>query len=291
MFVQSNLLRDLWPYFIRKLKAVYSESEAENIFMLYVHHRYKLSRYEISASDARLTESELLDARDVVNRLQQHEPIQYILGETEFYGLKFIVDSHVLIPRPETEELTDIIIKDYKQADKTCILDIATGSGCIAVALSASLNHAEVDALDVSDQALMIARKNNEINKTKVNFFQADVLQKPVEILTNKKYDVLVSNPPYVLKSESKEMEKHVLDFEPHLALFVEDNDPLIFYKRILEIGKKYLNADGQIYFEINPMYAHSIIDLALTMNYASAVARKDISQKDRFVVVRGIKS
>ncbi|MBK7128485.1 MAG: peptide chain release factor N(5)-glutamine methyltransferase [Crocinitomicaceae bacterium] len=288
MFVQSNLLRDLLPYFIRKLKAVYSESEAENIFMLYVHHRYKLNRYQISASEVRLTESELLDARDVVNRLQQHEPIQYILGETEFFGLKFFVDSNVLIPRPETEELTDIIIHENKQAQKIRVLDIATGSGCIAVSLSASLAQADVDAVDISIQALQIAEKNNELNKTRVNFFQLDILQPAVDFFGNKKYDVLVSNPPYVLRSEASEMEKHVLNFEPHLALFVEDDDPLIFYRRILEIGKKILNADGKIYFEINPQYAQSIVDVALKMQYTTAVTRKDISQKNRFVVVSG---
>lgn len=286
MFVQSNLLRDLLPYFIRKLKVIYSESEAEHIFYQYVHYRYQLSRYQITVTDTRLTESELLDAREVVNRLQQHEPIQYILGETEFYGLKFILDSSVLIPRPETEELTDIIITEFRQAGKIQALDIATGSGCIAVALSAALNQAEVDAVDISQPALQIARQNNERNKTRVSFLQADILKTQPAFFAGKKYDVLVSNPPYVLKSEIGEMENQVLNYEPHLALFVENDDPIIFYRKILEIGKGILSEKGKIYFEVNPLYAPSIVDLATKLNYAAAFTMKDISQKERFVIV-----
>ena len=220
----------------------------------------------------------------MLHRLQNSEPLQYVLGETEFFGLPFLVNSAVLIPRPETEELVELIIRE--NADKPCsILDIGTGSGCIAIALAAKLPNAQVEAWDISESALEVARENAIRNNQSVLFKRVDVLSNDFE---QNSFDVIVSNPPYICESESKEMHTNVLDFEPHNALFVPDSDPLIFYRRIAELAQKMLNTAGRIYFEINAAYGKETADLLREKGFSEVKIVKDIFGKNR--IVTGVK-
>lgn len=189
-----------------------------------------MSRLDLALNPGReLSSSEINKFEDSISRLQNHEPIQYIIGETEFFGLKFRVNEHVLIPRPETEELVQWILDDIGEnsaGSKLEILDIGTGSGCIAISLAKHLPQSKISAIDISEKALKIARENAEINNVEINFMQADILQKE---LLEEKYDVIVSNPPYVRELEKQEMQRNVLEHEPEMALYVKDEDPLIF--------------------------------------------------------------
>lgn len=286
MFVSSNLLKDLLPYFKRKLAKVYDEREIESIFFLTCFSQFNLSKIQVLIDEKRLSESELLTYRDIVERLLNHEPIQYILGETEFYGLMLNVSTSVLIPRPETEELVDLIIKD-SSTNKNKILDIGTGSGCIAIALKKNISHAIVFAVDISPEAISVAKLNSEKNNVAINFIQADILSRRFANDLNEIFelDILVSNPPYIPESDKTSIKKNVLEHEPHVALFVEDNDPLIFYKRIIELGKSKLKKGGKVYFEIHPKFAAEIVDLFLKEKYTQAKIVKDMSGANRFVI------
>lgn len=209
-------------------------------------------------------------------------PIQYLLGKTSFYGLDFEVNENVLIPRPETEELVDWILESQKskaESRKLKILDIGTGSGCIAVSLAKNLSDAKVFAIDVSEKALATAKKNAEINAVEITFISQNILETQD---LGQKFDIIVSNPPYVRHLEKEEIKKNVLDNEPHLALFVEDNDALIFYRKIAELAQKNLSSSGQLYFEINQYLGKEMIELLETMNFKNVELRKDIYGNDR---------
>jgi release factor glutamine methyltransferase len=214
-----------------------------------------------------------------LQRLAGGEPLQYVLGYTPFCGLQFKVNNSVLIPRPETAELVEWVLMSVK--DNVKVIDIGTGSGCIAITLSHNLKNAVIDACDISDAALRVAVENNSLNATNVNFHQRD-------ILTNKdsgtKYDVIVSNPPYITNSEKADMEDTVLDYEPHTALFVADSDPLIFYREIANFGKQNLNKDGMVFFEINPLFAEQTIIMLENAGYQNIELRKDIFGKNRMI-------
>ena len=212
--------------------------------------------------------------------LLAHKPIQYILGETEFCGLKFKVNSSVLIPRPETEELVMWIEKENPQA-KT-ILDLCTGSGCIAIALANQLKNTALAGIDISLDALSVAKENAKLNQVQVDFLQADVLHPHFSM--EKKWDVIVSNPPYVRENERKQMSIRVLDYEPPLALFVDDDNPLLFYKAIARIGANHLTENGKLYLEINEAYGNEIKALLQQYNYKDIVLKKDIHGKDRMI-------
>lgn len=214
-----------------------------------------------------------------LQRLAGGEPLQYVLGYTPFCGLQFKVNNSVLIPRPETAELVEWVLMSVK--DNVKVIDIGTGSGCIAITLSYNLKNAVIDACDISDSALRVAVENNSLNATNVNFHQRD-------ILTNKdsgtKYDVIVSNPPYITNSEKADMEDTVLDYEPHTALFVADSDPLIFYREIAIFGKQNLNEEGMVFFEINPLFAEQTIIMLENAGYQNIELRKDIFGKNRMI-------
>jgi release factor glutamine methyltransferase len=215
-------------------------------------------------------------------QLKLEIPIQYLLGKTSFYGLDFEVNSAVLIPRPETEELVDWIIQSQKlkvKSQKIKILDIGTGSGCIAVSLAKNIPNAQVFAIDVSEKALATAKKNANLNDVNVTFLHQSILE--TEDL-EQEFDIIVSNPPYVRNLEKKEIKKNVLDNEPHLALFVEDNDALIFYKKIAELAQKNLSNSGQLYFEINQYLGKEMVGLLETMSFKNIELRKDIYENDR---------
>ncbi|WP_417939933.1 peptide chain release factor N(5)-glutamine methyltransferase [Flavobacterium sp. RS13.1] len=271
--------------FIKELSSLYDAYEAESFFYLILEDKYNLRQidlalnHELAFSDADL---EVFDA--FLNELKKEVPIQYLLGKTNFYGLDFEVNENVLIPRPETEELVDWIINENKFIDKTKklkILDIGTGSGCIAISLAKNLLNAEVYAMDISKKAIETAKKNARNNNVKIIFILKNVLG--LDILKSN-FDIIVSNPPYVRNLEKKEIKKNVLDYEPHLALFVDDNDALVFYRKIAELAQKNLLERGQLYFEINQYLGEEMTELLEKMDFKNIELRKDIYENDRMI-------
>ena len=219
---------------------------------------------------------------DAVARLKRYEPIQYIVGHVDFCGATISVDKNVLIPRPETAELIDLVEKNVPK--NAHLLDIGTGSGCIAIALAKRLPEAHITAYDISDDALNIARKNAEQNGVQINFEKIDILNAPK---ISQKFDAIVSNPPYVMQREKSQMQPNVLDYEPALALFVADDEPLIFYDRIADFAKTNLTDGGKLFFEINHLLAHETAELMLKKGLSSAELVKDCFEKERFLIVR----
>jgi release factor glutamine methyltransferase len=285
MFVSSNSLSDLLPYFKRKLKSVYPEREIESIFFLMCFDHFNLSKAEVISGDKRLTESELLVYRDIVNRLQENEPLQYILGHTEFYGLKLEVNKNVLIPRPETEELVDLVLKENKGRTGLSILDVGTGSGCIAIALQKNLARCNVFGLDVSPQALAVAKQNAERNLAPVQFLEINILSSAVKDLPA--VDLVISNPPYIPLSDKDTMHPNVVENEPALALFVQNDDPVIFYRRIIELAKTCLNAEGQVWFELHYKYGELVRELLLAAGFKDVQLLNDMNGAIRFAFAR----
>lgn len=219
--------------------------------------------------------------KKVVLRLKNSEPIQYIFGETEFYGLKLRVNSSVLIPRPETEELVDWVVRS--NLPENCkILDIGTGSGCIAIAIKSSLKNAEVSGIDISVEALETARMNAIENGLEINFYPADIFN--IKNVEREKFDVIVSNPPYIRESEKVLMHSNVLNYEPEIALFVPDNDPLKYYRAIALFAKRNLHDNGKLFLEINENLKPEMVDLLLDIGFNNIEIRKDINGKNRMV-------
>ena len=217
----------------------------------------------------------------VIDRLKKYEPIQYIFGETDFFGLSFLVNKDVLIPRPETEELVEWILSNSSPTLPYRILDIGTGSGCIAVSLAKNLPNATVFAFDISEKALIVAKRNAKRNNVTIHFEQTDILNFDVNNLFGN-FDIIVSNPPYVTEREKCKMERNVLEYEPEQALFVPDNNPLLFYQKIAEFGKISLNKNGSVYFEINTLFGKETVNMLEKTGYNDIVLKKDISGKDR---------
>jgi release factor glutamine methyltransferase len=238
---------------------------------------------EIAATDTERIES-------ILTRLKTGEPVQYILGHTEFYGLPFKVNPSVLIPRPETEELVEWGISSVGslQLAAGSILDIGTGSGCIAISLKKNLKYAEVSAIDISPDALKTAKENAELNKVNVNFVQDDILNLKSEI-ENSKFEIIISNPPYVTLDDKKQMHTNVTDFEPHTALFVPEYDPLIFYKAIADFASTHLEKGGLLFFEINESYGEQTVELLKHKLFNNIELRKDMS--GRFRMIKAIHS
>lgn len=265
------------------LLPVYGVRETGQLLFLIYENVLQLSRLQlITETHTKVPNSDYNQIMLITKRLLTHEPIQYILGETEFYGLKFKVNPTVLIPRPETEELVDWIIKDQKQRVIT-LVDVGTGSGCIAVSLARNLTHSTVYAIDVSEQAIEQAKANAELNEATVQFFQTDVLSQswpdfPV------KPNLIVSNPPYVTQKEKKLMQPNVLNYEPSLALFVSDQDPLLFYRAIATQAQKLLADEGWLYFEINEALGNQVVVLLETLGFRHIELRADINRKHRMV-------
>lgn len=219
--------------------------------------------------------------RDMLARLAKNEPIQHILGYAHFCGNRFEVTGATLIPRPETQELVDRIVDENEQADLR-VLDVGTGSGCIAISLARALRFAQVDAIDISQEALAVARRNAERLKVKVNFECRDAL---ALVDDGTRYDIIVSNPPYIIEQEKGDMKPNVLDYEPWTALFVPDDDPLRFYVAIAQYAREALNDGGKLYFEINPLYAQAMVDMLRDYGFVSVEVVKDLSARDRFVI------
>lgn len=262
------------------LAAYYPESEISGFVRYILEHITKHSYHQLLLSDIHFSEEQTNWVLQYIERLQQYEPIQYIIGETEFFGLPFYVNEDTLIPRPETEELVELVLNENILSQPS-ILDIGTGSGCIAIALAKHIPNAKVSAWDFSKGAIDMASQNAELNKVLVKFEQVDVLG---EYPTNQKFDVIVSNPPYILDSEKIEMEKNVLDYEPHSALFVPNNKALLFYERIADIGLELLTENGKLYFEINRAKGQETVEMLVSKGYYDVELLKDLSKNDRMV-------
>lgn len=270
---------DILPYFLNELSDLYPENELKSIMYISIDFHLELTKSgTILQSDKILKNDEISVLINVVDRLKNMEPIQYILSETEFYGLSFYTKKEILIPRPETEELVDWIIKDNKGSNKK-YLDIGTGSGCIIISLAKNLK-GTFDAIDVSEETIRISDKNIVNNQVNVNLKQTDILHSELE----GKWDVIVSNPPYVLNSEKELMNKNILNWEPDLALFVEDDNPLLFYKEIAKKSSNVLRKNGLLYFEINEKFGKEIINLLEVIGFVNIELKKDINGKDRMV-------
>lgn len=265
-----------------ELEGFYSENEIRSFSFLIIEKLTGLTRTQIIINKNTILSAEQnAKVIDFVDKLKKFEPIQYLLGETEFYGLAFMVNNSVLIPRPETEELVDWIITDYKNSPNINFLDIGTGSGCIAISLKKGLPTATATAFDISEMALDTASKNAALNNVEINFARVDILN-PDNI--PQKWDVIVSNPPYIPELEKKEIQSNVLDYEPHLALFVPDHDALLFYRTIAEFGKNNLTENGRIYFEIHRNEGETCVQLLEYMGYKNIELRKDISGNNRMI-------
>lgn len=276
------LLTEFKSKFVNELKGEFPKEEVQSFFNILTDSFLKMSRLDVAlAPEKKLTETQLEEFEVALLRLKNHEPIQYITGETEFFGLKFKVNKSVLIPRPETEDLVLWILDDFKERkEELKILDIGTGSGCIAISLAKNLAQAKITAIDISEDAIETARQNAELNQVEIEFKQTDILQ-----MTElpEYYDVIVSNPPYVRELEKEDMQRNVLEFEPETALYVKDHDPLLFYEKISELAVNSLKSNGTVYFEIN-QYLGKETKRILTGKNFHTILKKDIFEVDRML-------
>ncbi|MDX5585720.1 MAG: peptide chain release factor N(5)-glutamine methyltransferase [Aureibaculum sp.] len=291
-------LQELKLKFLIDLDQIYPKEEILSFFFLLIHHKMGLTRTEIALNQNQIIPKEDLNFYlDALTELQDEKPIQYIIGETEFYGLTFKVNDEVLIPRPETEELVDWILKEFNEKKEPNILDIGTGSGCIAISLSKHLPEANIFGMDISKQALQTAIQNTKLNKVKINLFQQDILKNndtlnyPTSLRTGHvmnslpmEFDIIVSNPPYVRELEKLEIKSNVLQNEPHIALFVSDENPLLFYDKIADFAKQYLTANGLLFLEINQYLAKNTTILLRQKGFKTIELRKDVFGNDRMI-------
>ncbi|MEG0949161.1 MAG: peptide chain release factor N(5)-glutamine methyltransferase [Bacteroidales bacterium] len=266
-----------------ELRDLYPPEEVEQFIAILFRQVCHYSRADIIIhKNSKLSESLALEIRRFTQRLKAYEPIQYVLGSAPFLDYEFHVRPGVLIPRPETEELIELIGRENPKAGLQ-VLDIGTGSGCIAVSLALRLPEAKVTAFDISDDALAIARENATLNNAQVNFRQTDILNydpTPEKAL----FDIIVSNPPYVCESEKEEMTDNVLKYEPHLALFVPDTDPLLFYRQIARHALTLLRPEGKLYYEINARFGRETKEMLEQLGYRDVVIIQDIHQKERMI-------
>lgn len=295
-------IKELRTAFETRLRVHYPLEEVQSFFQLTAHHFLGYSRMDVVLRlEEKLAEALVQQFQETLTRLETHEPIQYILGSTEFYGLSFKVTPDTLIPRPETEELVGWILEDQKEREEKegqengaaeregnlnlqkslQVLDIGTGSGCIAVSLAKHLVNANVTGYDISQGALEIASQNATANEVAITFTQVDILQKKA---LEHAFDIMVSNPPYVRELEKKEIQSNVLDHEPHTALFVSNADPLLFYRKIGHLAFDNLSANGRLFFEINQYLGKETIQLLKDIGFTKVQLRKDIFGNDRMV-------
>lgn len=289
-------IKALKTYFFNSLKNIQDEQEIESFFFILTEYLHNLKRVDLALNpNFEISEDDVEKWNAILADLQKEKPIQYITGEAWFYGLRFEVNENTLIPRPETEELVEFILKETSNfqlpASSLNILDIGTGSGCIPISLKANLPQANVSAIDVSEKALEVAKRNAQSNKVEVNFIQANILE--VEDLSKLPLpnaqnllplDIIVSNPPYVRNLEKEEIKKNVLDYEPHLALFVEDTDALLFYRKIAQLALKNLAPNGLLFFEINQYLGKETVELLENLGFKNIELKKDIYGNDRMV-------
>lgn len=291
-------LKQIKILFHKHLDGLFGNDEVESFFFISLEYLHQMKRVDLALQpNFEINETQFAKWNSILEELKMEKPIQYIIGETDFYGLRFFVNQNTLIPRSETEELVELILNDAKYdsslVNKPClkILDIGTGSGCIPIALKKNLLEASVFAIDISEGALAIAQKNAVENKVEVNFIQADILQttdlqniKASSFQLPTHFDIIVSNPPYVRNLEKEEIKKNVLAYEPHLALFVEDDDALLFYRKIAQLAVKNLPENGKLYFEINQYLGKETVALLENLGFKNIELKKDIYGNDRMI-------
>jgi len=278
------LIKQYKTHFFDSLKNIQDEQEIESFFFILTEYLHNLKRVDLALNpNFELSDAEVEKWNIILADLQQEKPIQYITGEAWFYGLQFEVNENTLIPRPETEELVEWILNSpiTHHPSPITILDIGTGTGCIPISLKANLPQANVSAIDVSEKALEVAKRNAVSNKVEINFIQTNILE--VEDL-NQHFDVIVSNPPYVRNLEKEEIKKNVLDYEPHLALFVEDTDALLFYRKIAQLALKNLAPNGLLFFEINQYLGKETVELLENLGFKNIELKKDMYGNDRMI-------
>jgi release factor glutamine methyltransferase len=285
-------LKDVQSTFHKALDHLYEKEEVDSFFFILIEAYYKVSRLQL-AMEPQLSVENHEAIIDALELLKKHQPIQYILGVTEFYGLPFKVNEHTLIPRPETEELVAWVLNHQPSTinHQLRILDVGTGSGCIAISLAKNLPKAEVYALEVSGEAIKIAKQNAGLNKVHVEFIEADILNSETwnSDFKDLNFDIIVSNPPYVREQEKQYMKLNVLDNEPHLALFVKDEDPLLFYKAITQFAIDKLSKNGRLYFEINEYLGNDMIQLLVKNQFSNIELKQDMFKKDR--MIKGVRN
>lgn len=307
MKIASNSLSSVINFYKAELASVYSASELQNILRWILEKQLGLTLSDITSHpNLRINESDMTPLEKMCYELKANKPIQYVLGEAEFYEMKFKVNESVLIPRPETEELVEMVIKDISSLQSRTsylvpltssshntrlsplVLDIGTGSGCIPISIKKNIPQAQVFALDISESALEIARHNATVNHVSVGFFRADILldtvaEQILEATGGQKLDVIISNPPYILQSESASLHERVRAYEPHTALFVPDSDPLLFYRKIAHVATKTLKTEGKLWFECHSNHAAQVRDMLVEMHFANVVLHNDLSGLPRF--------
>lgn len=289
------LLRTYYENFLKKLSEVYETAEAQSIANIVFEDVLMMKRHHIFMLEKDLTQgdTEMLDG--ILHKLLKHEPVQYVLGMADFFGLRFKVNKNVLIPRRETEELVDAIVKEVRgwkmEGEKGMnILDICTGSGCIAIAIKKNIPAAHVSAIDISKDALEVATENAMLNKVDVDFYEGDILTSHFPLPTssfstfNSPFSIIVSNPPYITQKEKETMHQNVLGYEPHLALFVSNENPLVFYEAIANFAQQHLSANGKLFVEINESFGNEVAALFAAKGFTKNTIVKDMQGKDRFV-------
>jgi release factor glutamine methyltransferase len=288
------LLKQYKSHFFDALKNIQYEQEIESFFFILTEYLHNLKRVDVALNpNFELSEAAIEKWNSILTELKQEKPIQYITGEAWFYGLKFEVNENTLIPRPETEELVEWILNSpiTQYPSPINILDIGTGTGCIPITLKANIPQANVSAIDVSEKALEVAKRNAASNKVEINFIQDNILEvedlsklqtSNAQLLTN--FNIIVSNPPYVRNLEKQDIKKNVLDYEPHLALFVEDTDALLFYRKIAQLALKNLSPNGLLFFEINQYLGKETVELLESLGFKNIELKKDIYGNDRMV-------
>ena len=276
-------IKILKTHFFSELQTIQEDSEIESFFFILTEFLHNLKRIDVSLHpDFQVSESDLEKWNTIISELKTEKPIQYITGESWFYGLRFEVNENTLIPRPETEELVEWIIDGLKvNGNGQRVLDIGTGSGCIPIALKKEIPYADVSAIDVSEKALEMARKNALDNQVEVKFLYKNILE---TASLHEKYDIIVSNPPYVRNLEKQEINRNVLEYEPHLALFVDDTDALLFYRKISQLALISLTPNGKLFFEINQYLGKETIELLEQLGFKNIELRKDFAGNDRMI-------
>jgi len=284
MRIPSNRLKSVSNFAQSELAGIYNDREIKSFFYLLSEHYLNLDRTAVILNpDYAMSESELLKFNFAIKDLKTEKPIQYILGKTEFFGYDFKVNEHTLIPRPETEELVQWVIDNENSESLLNVLDIGTGSGCIAISLAKKLSNTKVTGIDISEEAIKIAQFNTKNLKASVSFDLIDILN-PNKAF-NTKFNIIISNPPYVLETEKALMKKNVLQFEPNQALFVEDNDPLLFYRKILDFAQEHLLSNGKVYFEINEKMSDKLSALLSDYKYHNIEVKNDLFDRPRMAM------
>lgn len=284
----SLTFHGLW----QSLRALYDDNEAQAVVRMLLEERYGMSFTDIVCGGVgQLPDEDVADLMSAMRRLQCGEPVQYVLGHAYFYGRRFMVAPGVLIPRPETEQLCGIILENKENAGASGngvqkVLDLCTGSGCIAITLALEMPDAEVSAVDISPDALLIAERNSNSLGACVSFCRQDILSVSADDVQGE-FSLIVSNPPYITVSERQQMSRNVLEHEPHVALFVPDDDPLRFYRVIGELAVRKLARDGGLYFEINPVFAAELKNMLLDMGFSHVRIIDDYFGKQRFAMAR----